>query len=299
VGEAMQDVLSVISLGSIYLLFALGMSLTWGTIDILNFSHGSIFMFSTFTAYLVLGTTSLPFLAVLAIGVVVGAVMSLVVQVLAFEQIIKRARDKRTAEMQILIGGIGVAIIPLAIAQHHTKSNPFGLNQSTFDVTTWDVGGVRITNVASLTIVVAVLLWIAVALWLRRSRHGLALRAIGVDAEVAAMMGVDRRRLALATMAFSGGLAGLAGVLFTYSLGAITPESGDTLLVKAFAIIILGGVGSMIGVAFGAYFLALCEVLVLTQTSGSWVEAVSFGLIFLVLLVRPAGVFGRKEVRRT
>jgi branched-chain amino acid transport system permease protein len=294
-----QDVLTVISLGSIYLLFALGMSLTWGTIDILNFAHGSIFMFSTFAAYRVLAETELGLVPVIALGVVVGAAMSLLIQVLAFEQIIKRARDKRTAEMQILIGGIGVAIIPLVIAQDYTKSNPFGLNKSTFEVTTWTVGDLRITNIASLTIVVAVLLWAGIALWLRRSRNGLALRAIGVDSEVASMMGVDRRRLALLTMAVSGGLAGLAGVLFTYSLGAITPESGETLLVKAFACIILGGVGSMAGVAFGSFFLAAAEVWVLTQTSGSWVEAVSFGLIFLVLLVRPAGVFGRKEVRRT
>jgi len=295
----MQDVVTVVSLGSIYLLFALGMSLTWGTIDVLNFAHGSIFMFATFTAYLILGETTLPLLAVIAIGVIVGALMSLLIQVVAFEQIIKRARDKRSAEMQILIGGIGVAIIPLAIAQEHTKSNPFGLNKSSFEVTTWVIGDVRITNITTLTIIVAVGLWALIALWLRRSRNGLALRSIGVDAEVASMMGVDRRRLALITMAISGGLAGLAGVLFTFSLGAITPESGDTLLVKAFACIILGGVGSMAGVAFGSYFLAAAEVWVLTQTSGSWVEAVSFGLIFLVLLVRPAGVFGRKEVRRT
>lgn len=295
----MQDVLSVVSLGSIYLLFALGMSLTWGTIDVLNFSHGSIFMFSTFTAYLLLGSTALPFVAVVAVAVVVGALMSVLVQVLAFEQIIKRARTKKNAEMQILIGGIGIAIIPLAIAQHHTKSNPFGLRESSFSVDTWVVGDLRITNIAVMTIIVAVVLWLGIALWLRRSRNGLALRAIGVDAEVASLMGVDRRRLALVTMAVAGGLAGLAGVLFTFTLGAITPESGDTLLVKAFAIIILGGVGSMRGVAFGAYFLAACEVWVLTQTSGSWVEAVSFGLIFIVLLIRPAGVFGRKEVRRT
>jgi branched-chain amino acid transport system permease protein len=294
-----QDLLSVVTLGSIYLLFALGMSLTWGTIDILNFSHGSIFMFSVFTGYLILGHTALPFIPVVLIGIAVGALMSLLVQVLAFEQILKRARNKKTAEMQILIGGIGVAIIPLAVAQHHTKSTPFGLRESTFELQTWVLGELRITNIAAFTIAAAAVLWIAMALWLRRSRQGLALRAIGVDTEVASLMGVHRRRLALATMAVSGALAGLAGILFTYSLGAITAESGDTLLVKAFACIILGGVGSMRGVAFGAYFLAACEVWVLTQTSGSWVEAVSFGLIFLVLLVRPTGVFGRKEVRRT
>ena len=295
----MQDVISAASLGSIYLLFALGMSLTWGTIDVLNFSHGSIFMFSTFSAYIALNSFALPFLAVVAIGIIAGALMSLLVQVLAFEQIIKRAKTKKNAEMQILIGGIGIAIIPLAIAQNYTKSNPFGLGASTFEVDVWTWGDLRITNVAVVTVVLALALWGSIAWWLRRSRHGLALRAIGVDAEVATLMGVDRRRLALSTMLVSGALAGLSGVLFTYSLGAITPESGDTLLIKAFACIILGGVGSMLGVAVGAFALAAAETWVLTQTSGSWVEAVSFGLIFLVLLVRPAGLFGRQEVRRT
>lgn len=295
----MQDLVSVVTLGSVYLLFALGMSITWGTIDILNFAHGSVFMFSAFSASLVLERTTLGLVPVLLIGVAVGALLSVVIQVVAFEQIIRRAKDRRGAEMQILIGGIGVAIIPLAIAQHHTQSNPFGLNASSFTVESMSLGGLRITNIQALTVLLALALWAAAAVWLQRSRQGLALRAIGVDAQTAALMGVDRRRLALVTMGVSGGMAGLSGVLFTYSLGAITAESGDTLLVKAFACIILGGVGSMLGVAFGAYLLAAAEVVILTQTNGSWVEAVSFGLIFLVLLVRPAGVFGRKEVRRT
>lgn len=294
----MQEVLSAISLGSIYLLFALGMSLTWGTIDVLNFAHGSVFMFSTFCAYLILRTTALPFPAVVLIGVVIGAALSLLMQIGAFEPILKRARTKRSAEMQILIGGIGIATIPLAIAQQQTKSNPFGLSASTFHVTVWHVAGARLTNVAVFTILVGVVLWGAIAWWLRHSKQGLALRSIGVDAEIASLMGINRRRLALFTMAVSGALAGLAGVMFTYSLGALTPESGDTLLIKAFAIIILGGVGSMAGVAFGAFALAAVETVVLTNTSGSWVDAVAFGLIFLVLLARPAGVFGRKEVRR-
>lgn len=295
----MQEVISAVSLGSIYLLFSLGMSLAWGTIDVLNFAHGSIFMFSTFCTYLLLNSVALPFPAVVLFGVAVGALMSLAIQVLGFEQILRRARDKRSAEMQILIGGIGLATIPLAIAQYKTKSNPFGLSNSTFQVEVWKFGGYRITNVDVYAIIMGVLLWGAITLWLRRSKHGLALRAIGVDSETTSLMGVDRRRLALLTMAVSGALAGLAGVMFTYALTSITPESGDTLLLKAFAIIILGGVGSMLGVFVGAYILALAEVYVQSNTSGSWTDAVSFGLIFLVLLVRPTGLFGRKEVRRT
>jgi branched-chain amino acid transport system permease protein len=291
----LQEVVSAISLGSIYLLFALGLSLTWGTIDILNFAHGAIFMFATFTAYLVLQQVELSGFVVVLLGIAVGAVMSLLIQVLAFEQILKRARTKRSAEMQILIGGIGIGTIPLAIAAEQTKSNPFGLSNSTFDVNVFEIGDIRITNI---TIVVGIALWAATALWFRRSKQGLALRSIGVDAETASLMGINRRQLALVTMAVSGGMAGLAGVLFTYSLGAITPQSGEILLIKAFAIIILGGVGSLVGVAFGAFALAAVETWVLSNTSGSWTDAVAFGLIFLVLLVRPSGVFGRKEVRR-
>jgi branched-chain amino acid transport system permease protein len=256
-------------------------------------------MFAAFLSYLVVNEVSLPLIGVILLGTLIGAVLSLVVQVIAFEPIMNRAKDHRTAEMQILIGGIGVAGVPLAIAQHYTKSNPFGFNEGSFTVSTYVVGDLRITNMQILIIVLAGLLSGGIAWWLRSSRNGLALRSIGVDPEVASIMGIDRRRLALYTMTLAGGLAGLAGVLFTYNLNAITPESGETLILKAFAIIILGGVGSIAGVVVGSFVLAIAETLVLTQTSGLWVDAVSFGLIFLVLLVKTEGLFGRREVRRT
>ncbi len=295
----LQDLVNAIALGSIYLLFALGMSLAWGTIGILNFAHGSIFMFSAFTAYLIVQAVELPLVAVILIAAIAGAVMSVAVQVLAFEPILRRARDARAAEMQILIGGIGVAGVPLAIAQHYTKSNPFGFTNSTFKVHTYDLGVIRISSVQIIIIALALILGLAIARWLHVSRNGLALRSIGVDAEVASIMGIDRRRLALLTMTMAGALAGLAGALLTYNLGALTPESGETLILKAFAAIVVGGVGSMLGVVVGSYVLAIAETVVLTQTSGLWVDAVSFGLIFLVLMFRTQGLFGRREVRRT
>lgn len=295
----MQDIISAVSLGSIYLLFSLGMSLVWGTIGILNFAHGSIFMFSAFTGYLLVTVVQLPLVALIMIGVVVGVALSLFIQVAVFEQIQKRTKNPTTAEMQMLIGGIGLAGIPLAIAQAATMSNPFGFSNSTFQVETYMAGGLRITNIEIITVTLAVGLGTAVAVWLRKSRQGLALRSIGVDAEVSSMMGVDRRRLGLGIMAVAGGLAGLAGVLFTFSIGAITPESGETLLIKAFAVIILGGVGSTLGVVVGSFILAFSETYVLIYTSGTWVEAISFGLIFAVLLLKPTGLFGKKEVRRT
>ncbi|MGY1773708.1 branched-chain amino acid ABC transporter permease [Blastococcus sp. SYSU D00813] len=294
-----QDVLNALTLGSLYLLFALGMSLAWGTIGILNFAHGSIFMFAAFTAHLVVREVSLPMPVMLLIGVLGGAVLSLLVQLLVFEPIQRRAKDHRQAELQILVGGIGIAIVPLAIAQNRTGSVPFGYSNGTFRVDTYDLGFLRISNVQIVTLVAAFGLALLIGWWLKAARPGLALRGIGVDAEVASLMGVDRRRLALLTMAVAGALAGLAGVLLTYYLGSIAPETGDAFLLKAFAAIILGGVGSIAGVVLGAVVLAGIETLVLVTTSGTWTPAIAFGVIFLMLLVRPNGLLGRQEVRRT
>jgi len=294
-----QNLLNALTLGSLYLLFALGMSLAWGTIGILNFAHGSIFMFSAFVAYELVLRTPLPMPAMIGIGVVVGAALSVLCQVLAFEPIQRRAADPHKAELQILVGGIGIAIIPLAIAQHITKSVPFGYSAGTFRTITYDLGFVRISNVQMVILVAALGLAGVIGWWLHSTRPGLALRAIGVDPEVASIMGVDRRRLALLTMAVAGALAGLAGVLLTYYLGSVAPETGDGFLLKAFAAIILGGVGSIAGVVVGSMVLAGIETLVLVTTSGTWTPAIAFGLIFLMLLVRPRGLLGRQEVRRT
>jgi branched-chain amino acid transport system permease protein len=294
-----QSLINAVTLGSIYLLFALGMSLAWGTIGILNFAHGAIFMFSAFSSFLLVRIAPLPMPVMILVGLVVGGVLSVLAQALAFEPIQRRNPDHRRAEMQLIVGGIGIAGIPLAIAQQLTKNTPFGFSNSPFAVESYQLGPVHLTNVQIVILVAAALLTSALAWWLHAARAGLALRAIGVDAEVTGMMGVNRRKLALGTMAVAGALAGIAGVLLTYYLGSLSAASGESFLIKAFAAIILGGVGSIGGTVAGAMILALAETLVLTQTSGLWVDAVSFGLIFLILIFRPRGLLGRKEVRRT
>lgn len=295
----MQDVLNAATLGSIYLLFALGMALAWGTIGILNFAHGVTFMFSAFVAHLVAQSVALPMPAVLAIAILTGAVLSTLTQILAFQPVLARARNQHAAEMRILIAGIGVASIPLAIAQRMTRSAPFGFGNSTYEAQVFEFLGLRLTSTALIVLIAGIGIGVGITWWLKVSKQGLALRAIGVDAETAAGMGVNRFGLAIGTMAIAGGLAGLAGALLTYQLTAIAPETGDQLLIKAFAIIVLGGLGSMAGAIIGSFVLAAAETVMLVNNLGTWADAVSFGLIFLVLLLRPQGILGRKAVRRT
>lgn len=294
-----QDVLDAATLGSVYLLFALGMALVWGTIGILNFAHGVTFMFSAFVAHLIAAEVRLPMPAIVLVAVAVGAVMSTLVQLLAFQPIMRRAKNPHAAEMRILIGGIGVAAIPLAIAQRVSLGSPFGYRSSGYEPDIYEVLGARLTTTGLVILFAGLGIGIGASWWIRVSRQGLALRSLGVDPVTASLMGVNRPALALSTMSVAGGLAGLAGALLTFHLGAIAPETGDTFLIKAFAVVVLGGLGSMTGVVVGAYVLAAAETVVLVNNWGSWVDAVSFGLIFLVLLLRPQGLFGRAEVRRT
>ena len=295
----MQELLNTLTLGSIYLLFALGMALAWSTIGILNFAHGAIFVFSAFSAHFISEQVALPMPALVLISILVGAALSALTQWLAFEQILKRSTNHRSAELRVLIGGIGVAAIPIAIVDKVTASAPFGFTNSTYNSEVYEFMGLRMTNTSLIVVVAGVGIAVALTLWLRVSRQGLGLRAIGVDSETASLMGVNRTAMAIGTMAIAGGLAGLAGSLQVFQLQAMGVATGDQLLIKAFAMIVLGGLGSMAGVILGAFVLAGAETLIFAANLGTWVDAVSFGLIFIVLLLRPQGIFGRQEVRRT
>jgi branched-chain amino acid transport system permease protein len=295
----LQEAINALILAMSYTLFASGMSLAWGTVGILNFAHGATFVFAAFVCYLIVRSDTLPLVALALIGIATGAATSAAAYVAAFGPILRRRKDVETSEMQILAVGIGIATILEAIASHVTESEPFGLLGSSFQTRPLRLYGARITNLEIILVVLAAVVAVALIIWLYRSRVGLALRAIGVDDGAASLMGINRSRMSLLVMAIGGALAGLAGVLLTLEFSAITPESGDDFILKAFAAIVLGGLGSLPGTIIGCFVLAVCETIVLTNTSGQWVDAVSFGVIIIVLLIRPSGLFGRMAVRRT
>lgn len=294
-----QGLANALVLGSIYALFAFGLSLVWGTVDVLNFAHGSIFMFAAFLGSLILGPLRLPFWIVILLGVAVGAVISMLLQLVIFDPILTRTSDTRAAELQVLLAGIGISSMLVAIGQKYTDAYPFNLSGSSFTVKSYSVtSSLKIANIQIIILAVCLVATVLLAVTLRRSKFGLALRTVGVDADTAALVGIDRRRMAMLIMAISGGLAGLAGVLITFYLGSIDASVGDLFLVKAFACIVVGGVGSIAGTVVGTMALGLAETEILLHTSGTWVDAISFGLLFAFLVFRPQGLFGKKAVSR-
>jgi len=293
-----QQVLNGLVLWSIYTLFALGLSLAWGSLKLLNLAHGAIFMFSGFVASLVASQLTAPFPVLMLIAIVVGGALSVLLDLVMFRPIKSRVADEGEAELLMLIGSIGAGSILVSIAQLATDDSPFGLGDSAMESQVFRLGGFSITTIQALIVVVGVVLSAAVALWVRRTQGGRALRAVAFDSETSELVGVNPRRLSSTTMFIAGALAGLAAMLLVSHLGALTPTTGESLLLKAFAIIILGGIGSVAGVIVGAVILATAESLVLTFTSGEWVDAASFVIIMIFVLLRPQGIFAVKKVDR-
>jgi branched-chain amino acid transport system permease protein len=297
----MEQLINAIVLGAIYCLFAMGLGLTWGTLNVLNLAHGAVFMFSAFTCYLITQRADvyLPIAVVLIVAVVAGALMELGLDLLVFRQIKRRSRTQGEAEMSMLIGSIGASAILVTVAEQLTADTPFTVTAVPVKASVYHLGsGVYVTNVEIVIAVVAPVLTVGFALWIQRSRMGRAMRALACDAPTSGLMGISEGRMSALAMAISGATAGVAGVFLTVYLDSVTADSGSDLLLRAFAVVVLGGVGSMWGTLIGAFVLAGGETLVTATTSGIWTSAVSFGLIIAVLLVRPSGLFGKvKGVR--
>jgi branched-chain amino acid transport system permease protein len=291
-----QQVVNIAVLASIYLLFALGLSLVWGAFNILNLAHGSVFMLGAFIANIVCARIALPIWGLVPLGFAIGAAAAGIIELACFRPL--RKRGSRTLHGgDVVIASIAASIIPVVIAENVTQQTPFAIN-TTFQVESYTIAGVRIANLDIAIVVLAVALTAILASWIRRSRPGRAIRALAVDPVACELAGVNQDRLSLSLMSLAGGLAGLAGVLLALHLGSVTADIGNPFLLKAFAVIVVGSVGSIWGAALGSLLLATVETVLVINGFGQWQDAVSFGAVVLILLFRPEGLLAGPRYKR-
>ena len=289
---------NAVVLGSLYLLFALGLSLSWGVLNVLNLAHGSIFMFGAFSAYLLVQEVQLPLGVLLLVAVVVGAGLAVALQVLVYRPLQRRSADEHSAQLAVLIASIGASLVPVSLALNLSDTEVSSLPAEVARTQVHVLGSVRITTLQIAIVVIALLLTAALVFWVGHTQSGRALRTIAWAPGTANLLGIPVARLSALTMAISGGLAGGAGLLLAANANAIEPHMGDGLLLKAFAVVVLGGVGSVLGAAFGAFALAFAETLAVVHVSGESRDAIAFVLILVVLLVRPQGLVARTAWQR-
>lgn len=294
-----QVIADSLSLGAVYVLFALGLSLSWSVLNLLNLAYGAQFMLGAYFAYWIGTHVEVSLWVVLPAVVLIVAATSVVADNLVFRRLRNMAGTPVESELSMLVASIGLAAVAVTLVQRETQGESKFVPTTVFQVSTLRIGDtVRMTNMQLIMLVVTVILTLVIVAVVKWTRFGRAMRAVAVDPKTCELLGVNSNRVFSTTIAISGAMAGLAGVLLAIHLNYVDSHMGDPLLTKAFAIIIIGGVGSILGAAVGGLLLAFAETAVVAYGPANYRDAIAFVVILAVLLLRPNGLFARKKWER-
>ncbi len=284
----LQQMLNGLVLGSVYALFSLGFTLVFGVQRILNLAHGAVFMVGAFVGLVAVTQLHIAFLPALVVAALAGGVVSVLVDLVAFRPL----RNRRGSEFSALISSIGIALVISNVAQILSQSRVWRYPFGTFPIKVFVVSGLRIT-LLQLTILGSVAVIVLVlALLLFRTSLGRQLRAVAISPHTALLLGCNVSTVYLTTFFISGVLAGIAGVLIGLAFNSVSFLMGDPYMVRAFVVVVLGGLGSVWGAVLAGLLLGLVQTLTVAFVSSNLSDAIVFGLLFLALLVRPGGLFG-------
>lgn len=288
--ELIQQLINGITLGSTYALIALGYTMVYGIILLINFAHGEIFMFGAFAGLFFvtgLGINNL-YLAILA-AMLFSMLLGVTIEFIAYRPIRKSSR------LSALISAIGVSIflssIMVLIRGANVTSFP---RKELFELKNIDFLGLSISNLQVVIIIVSSVLMISLQLFINYTKIGRAMRATSQDKDASALMGVNINQIISITFAIGSGLAAAGGVLWGLNFSSIHPYMGTMAGLKAFAAAVLGGIGSVPGAMFGGVFLGIAETLGVASGLSKYRDAFAFTILIIVLLLRPTGLFGRK-----
>lgn len=290
----LQQVVNGLTLGSLYALIALGYTMVYGVLLMINFAHSEIFMAGAFAACLMLRLSWVAQAGLLGLGVAViaalgvSAVLAILMERLAYRPL------RRASRLTPLISAIGVSIF-LQNAAFLLISNESVAVPELFSPTPWHWGPVDVHPIQVLILGVTLVLLIGLHLFVNRTRLGTAIRAISQDAPTASLMGIPVNRMIALTFFIGGGLGGVAGALNGLYYGSIKYNMGFVPGMKAFTAAVLGGIGNVSGAMAGGFLLGLIESFAagLLPNGSDWKDVIAFSILILVLLFRPSGLFGR------
>jgi branched-chain amino acid transport system permease protein len=285
----LEQLINGVTLGSIYAIVALGYTLVFGVLGIINMAHGEIFMFGSFVGMLIVSKAGAPLPVAFLGAVVVTAAMGLLLERVALRPLRKRPG---AAHLASLISTIGVSILLENVA-HQLFGAGNHLFETPFAEIQFQVGSVAVYLVQLLILAISLLMMAGLALWLSRTRAGKALRATAENLETAGLLGVDTNRMITVTVVIASAMGGVAGVLVGMAFNYINNQIGLSMGLKGLAIIIFGGMGSVYGAMAGGLILGLSETFVVAYGPSGYRDAIAFVAIIVILLIKPQGLFGQ------
>jgi branched-chain amino acid transport system permease protein len=294
-GYVAQQLVNGLSLGSIYALLAIGLTMVYGILRLINFAHGDLMMLGSYLASIAVASIYVPLLLAVLVPTVVIGLLGLLVERTAYKPL------RGAPEVAMLITSLGVSrliqngtVIGLS-PQPRSFQLPGNLTSSV------TVGGIRFTPLDALTLGLVLVLMVGLGLFINRSRTGMAMRASSENLQAARLIGINVNHVVGAAFIIGSALAGVAGFLWAGRYGIIDPFMGFLPGLKAFVAAVIGGIGSIRGAVVGGILLGVAEVgfvgFLPPEYSG-FRDAFVFGLLLLVLLVRPNGLFGKSEIER-
>jgi branched-chain amino acid transport system permease protein len=285
----MQQLINGISLGSIYALIALGYTMVYGIIKLINFAHGDIYMLGAYIGFVFATKTGMGFIPTLIVAMITCSIIGVVIEMIAYKPL------RNATRITALITAIGVSYFIEASTQKVMGTNPRAF-PNLLPKGNLNISGVVITYQQIFILVVTVLLMIGLQFVVTKTKIGRAMRAVSVDTDAARLMGVNVDQTISFTFALGSALAGAAGVLVGIYYNSINPLMGLVPGVKAFIAAVFGGIGIIPGAMLGGILIGVTEALVSGYGSSLYKDAVVYVILIIILVVKPAGLLG-KNVR--
>lgn len=292
-----QQLINGLTLGSVYALIALGYTMVYGIIKLLNFAHGDIFMIGAYISYFLLLTFDMGIFLAFIITMILTAVLGMLTDQVAYKPLRKAPR------ISSLITAIGVSyllrngMIVLVGAETRAYLGAFNevpafLNQS------FSIGGITIRMMQVVLLVTTLVLMLLLQFIIQKTKMGKAMRAVSVDAEAAQLMGINTNSVIAFTFILGSALAGASGLLVGMYYNSISPMLGGGYGMKAFVAAVIGGIGIIPGAVLGGYFIGMTEVMITAYGNSMIRDAVVYIILIVILLVRPAGLLGNSQTEK-
>lgn len=286
--QTLQQLVNGLSLGSIYALIALGYTMVYGIINLINFAHGDIYMLGAYIGFAVTTFLHVGFIPAIIISMVSCAVIGIIVEKVAYKPI------RNSTRIAALITAIAVSLFleygTMYFVKAETRTFPEELASKSIKLFN---GGVVLNTTDIYILAITIILMIALQYIIHKTKMGKAMRAVSMDKEAAQYMGISIDKTISFTFALGSALAGVAGVLVGVYYNSINPLMGVLPGLKAFVAAVIGGIGIIPGAVLGGYFLGMTETIVSANGGSLYKDAVAFAVLIIILLVRPNGLLGK------
>ncbi|MBE4725859.1 branched-chain amino acid ABC transporter permease [Leuconostoc citreum] len=283
-----QQLINGIILGSVYALLALGYTMVYGIIKLINFAHGDVYMLGAYFGYFFIQVLHLNFFIALVLSMAVSALLGMLIEFVAYRPL------RHSPRIAVLISALGVSFLLENGMIYFYGSDKKAFPQAIRTIQ-YHIGSLQISNIQLLIISTAITLMILLTIIVQKTKMGRAMRAVSADQEAAILMGIDVNRTISFTFAIGSALAAAGGVLIGLYYNNIDPLMGMTPGIKAFVAAVLGGIGLIPGAALGGWLIGILETMTQAIGLSDYKDAVVYAILIIILLFKPTGILGKNK----